>query len=405
MSIRTEMGVVCPNKIGPYQLKGTIGAGAFATVKLAYRKDLDLYFACKVIAKQRIDGMRDKTRFEQEIRILQQMRYFRIVQLYALFKDSLNYYVMMEFCPNGELFSRIVAQTRLSEAEARMFFHQIIDAIQFIHSHKVAHRDLKPENILIDEDGNAKVSDFGLSKFITSGDLTSTSCGSPCYTAPEILSGSPYDPMKADMWSCGVILFAMVTGQLPWTKRNKFQLFRQIQAGQYKVPAYLSRECANLIESLMKVDVSQRLNCEQVLQHPFMVNDVLAKHVGFECMPMVSLRMVDRFFEREASIPVFKDIKPSLSTGKLEATFGKVMRYLTEKKAPEQRRFAIKSSVSTMQRVSSSTTAEDDEPTTQANPINWKNVVKMVHAAKGHKGRKLILKPHVAKSTKLLDKY
>ena len=403
MTIRTEMAVVCPNKIGPYQLRGTIGAGAFATVKLAYRKDLDLFFACKIIAKQRIDGMRDKTRFEQEIRILQQMRYFRIVQLYDLFKDSLNYYVMMEFCPNGELFSRIVAQTRLSEAEARMYFHQIIDAIQFIHTNKVAHRDLKPENILIDEDGNAKVSDFGLSKFIATGDLTSTSCGSPCYTAPEILSGEPYDPMKADMWSCGVILFAMVTGQLPWTKRNKFQLFRQIQAGQYKVPAYISPECANLIESLMRVDVSQRLDCEQVLHHAFMVNDVLPKRVGFEVVPMVSLRMVDRFFEREASIPVFKDIKPSLSTGKLEATFGKVMRYLTHSSSPE-RKFAIKQSVSTITGITNSQEMDKDEEQ-NAPPTNWKDVVKMVHAAKARKGRRLIMKPKVAKSTKLLDKY
>ena len=194
----------------------------------------------------------------------------------------------MEYCPNGELFSQIVAKKRLPESEARLFFKNILDGVLFIHSCNIAHRDLKPENILIDAEGHAKISDFGLSKYVGDAGLTSTSCGSPCYVSPDVLTGKEYDAKKSDMWSCGVILYTMVTGLLPWTRRNQVELFQQIRNCQYRVPAYVSPECSNLIKSLMNPDPEKRLSAEEALNHPFM-EATTSEEVEWKVVPIVSL--------------------------------------------------------------------------------------------------------------------
>lgn len=291
--------LVCPNKIGPYQLRGTIGSGAFATVKLAYRSDKDIYYACKIIAKKRMDAIKDKTRFEQEIRVLQQLRHPRICQLYDLYKDSLNYYVLTEFCPNGELFQHLLAKKRLSEQEARIFFSQILEGLQFIHSLNIAHRDIKPENILLDVQGKCKITDFGLAKYLDKTGIVNTACGSPCYASPEILSGLPYDAKKSDMWSMGVLLYTLVSGQLPWTKHNHTQLFHQIKKGHYHIPSFISDDCANLIRKLMEINPSKRLSADEAINHPWLSSTKFLPQEFYES-PIVSLRMVDEFFERDA---------------------------------------------------------------------------------------------------------
>jgi serine/threonine protein kinase len=143
----------------------------------------------------------------------------------------------MEFPPNGELFQYIVNRGKLSEAEAKLFIWQIFDALGYFHSMGIVHRDVKPENILHDTMGRLKLSDFGLSQLGAPGALVAPPCGSPCYASLELLSGRPYDGRTNDVSGCGVILFAMVTGQLPWTKRNQAQLFVQIRCGEYTVPS------------------------------------------------------------------------------------------------------------------------------------------------------------------------
>lgn len=290
--------------------------------------------------------MTDKTRFEQEIRIQQQMRNENIVQLIDLYQDTLNYYIIIEFCPNGELFGRIVSNKKLSEDEARIFFSQILNGLVYIHSVNVAHRDLKPENILIDENGRAKISDFGLSKFIGQDGVVKTSCGSPVYVSPEVISGKPYDPKKSDMWSAGVILYAMVTGQLPWTKRNKIQLYEQIKKAQFPIPKELSEDCVDLIKSLMNLDINNRLTAKQALQHKFMTKKAVSalpklvpegtKLVREGPRPVISLRKLDTFFEKEMHEIRYKDRPMSTSSDncmdpekKEKFTFSKVVKRIT----------------------------------------------------------------------------
>jgi serine/threonine protein kinase len=165
----------------------------------------------------------------------------------------------------------------------------------------VTHRDLKPENLLLTQFGHVKISDFGLSRFLGSHGLVSTPCGSPCYASPECLTGLPYDGRTNDCWSVGVILYAMVTGELPWTKRNQQQLFEQIRRGEYTIPTELSQPCRNLIRGLLTVSPALRLTAESALRHPFF-RGARANGFGYETGPgIVSLSRVDRFFRADQS--------------------------------------------------------------------------------------------------------
>lgn len=289
-----------PGAIGPYKFRGVIGEGAFSVVKIAMHSQTKTFYACKVIPKSVLHSQRLEERFESEIRINQQLHHPGIVEIVDLLKDENNYYVIMEYCPNGELFQHIVSQGKLTEEDAANFMRQILEALAYCHSHGIAHRDLKPENLLLDPMMRVKISDFGLSKYVGESGLVTTPCGSPCYASPECLSGSSYDARASDMWSVGVILYAMVTGNLPWTKRNRKQMFEQIQRGEYTIPTGITDECAAMIMELMARDPTKRLTVEEALEHPFMYQaDQLS--YGVQELTPVSLKTIDAFFERDTS--------------------------------------------------------------------------------------------------------
>ncbi|OHT06089.1 CAMK family protein kinase [Tritrichomonas foetus] len=310
-----EMVVILPTQIGPYLFQGVIGEGAFSVVRLVRHVDNGNYFACKVVPRSRIQTARLKARFEAEIRINQQLHFPGIVEMYDLLSDENNYYIIMEFCPNGELFQYIVDRQKLSETEAQPIFRQILETLEYVHKMGISHRDMKPENLLIDKVGHIKISDFGLSRFIKQNGLVDTPCGSPCYASPECISGKPYDGITTDVWSSGVILYAMLTGQLPWTKRNQAQLFQQIKKGEYVIPNFLSHDCQDFLKQLLTVDNKQRITIPEAYQHPWLVKT--PPILPFMPYPnsTVSIRMVDEFFGYKMSALDFKymDIERKLS--------------------------------------------------------------------------------------------
>lgn len=297
MSVQT---IIAPSHIGQYKFKRTIGEGAFSVVKLAYDQKNEQFFACKIVPKSSLNSEDLEQRFEVEIRINQQLHHPGIVQIIDLLRDEMNFYIFMEFCPNGELFKYIVDRGRLTEDEAKLLLIQVLKALVYVHSIGIAHRDLKPENLLFDPIGKIKISDFGLSRFVGYGGLVETPCGSPCYASPECLSGDAYDGRKSDMWSLGVILYAMVTGQLPWTKRNQAQLFLQIRSGEYTIPEFLSPDCKQMISRLMDVNSVTRITAEEALKLPWVqnVNSEVFNDVENQ-MQIVSLKKVDAFFNKE----------------------------------------------------------------------------------------------------------
>ena len=323
-----EKQVTVPSSVCGYELSGKIGNGAFSEVYLAKKPNPNNnneinYYACKIIPRTRLENQTTSARFEVEIRVNQQLHHPGIVEMYDLYKDKENYYIIMEFCPNGELFQHIINQKRLSEIEAKPIFRQILETIKYIHSMGVSHRDLKPENLLLDQFGRAKLSDFGLSTFVRQGNLVSTPCGSPCYASPECLSGMPYDGIMTDMWSIGVILYAMLTGHLPWTKKVQKDLFDQIKRGDYKVSSLLSPEAQNMIRSLLCVDVSKRLTAEEALNHPWLNGTLPQYNINASIFSTLSLKAIDEFFDRTLS-EVKIDLPPNNSLIKLN--IGQVLK-------------------------------------------------------------------------------
>ena len=253
------------------------------------------YAACKIVPRFKVEQKKLTKSLEKEIRIHQIMHHHNVVQLIDVQKDSSFYYIFLEFVPCGQLLDIVLKQSKLSEIEAAIFFKQILIGLDYIHSLNVCHRDLKPENILVDSSGRVKICDFGLSKIFNSSSscLAKTPCGSLCYISPECLSGHPYDGKKSDIWSCGVILYAITTGLLPWTERKKNSLARQIKHGQYHIPSFLSENCSDLITKLMEIDVDKRISIKEALNHPFLVN-ILVPSPNFE-YKFVSLKKIDHF--------------------------------------------------------------------------------------------------------------
>lgn len=307
----TVQTIIAPSYIGPYKFRKTIGEGAFSVVKLAINEQTKQFFACKIVPRSSLNSKELEDRFEIEIRINQQIHHRGVVQIIDLLSDEMNYYIFMEFCPSGELFKYIVDRGKLPENEAQIILHQILSTLAFVHSLGIAHRDLKPENLLFDPYGRIKISDFGLSRFVGAGGLVETPCGSPCYASPECLSGEPYDGRKSDLWSLGVILYAMVTGQLPWTKRNQEQLFIQIRSGDYVIPSYLTPECQEMISCLMSVDPLKRVSAQDALKLPWLeqVHPDLNTDQGQQ-LTMVSLKKVDEFFNQGSKDLNLTGVKP-----------------------------------------------------------------------------------------------
>ena len=347
MSHKDLSHIKIPNRIGNYQIKGTIGEGAFSVVRLAYDDKHKQYFACKIVPKSRLSSNSLQRRFEEEIRIDQQLHHPGVVSLIDIIQDDFNFYVIMEFCPNGELFQYIVDRSRLTEDEAKPKMKMILDSIRYLHSLRISHRDLKPENILLDQYGQPKLSDFGLSRFVGEDCLVSTPCGSPCYASPECISGQPYNGLTSDVWSCGVVLFAMVTGQLPWTKRNQAQLFEQIRNGEYTIPRFVSQNCYSLLRGLLTVDITKRLTIEQALNHPWFANvpDIELQH--YKVTSSVSLKRVDEYFGKSISSLNLTNIQrsPSLLDVGIDFTIREISA------GPQKQKILVKKKVKKLKKV------------------------------------------------------
>lgn len=175
----------------------------------------------------------------------------------------------MEYCSGGELFDYIVSHTRVKEKEACLFFQQLISGVEYIHKLGIVHRDLKPENLLLNHNKEIKIVDFGLSNLYKPGELLKTACGSPCYAAPEMIAGKRYVAAKVDVWSTGVILFAVVCGYLPFEDPNTNKLYKKIMAGSYEIPNFISNDAKDLIKCILNTDPDKRYTIEDIKKHPW----------------------------------------------------------------------------------------------------------------------------------------
>uniref|UniRef100_A0A7S1IWQ6 Protein kinase domain-containing protein n=1 Tax=Eutreptiella gymnastica TaxID=73025 RepID=A0A7S1IWQ6_9EUGL len=213
-------------------------------------------------------------KISREIKILKLLRHPHVIRLYEVVETDTDIILVMEYVKGGELFQYIINNWPLSHNVVRKFFQQLICAVEHIHYFRVVHRDLKPENVLVDQDGNVKLADFGLSNIMSDGDFLRTSCGSPNYAAPEVVAGRLYAGPEVDIWGLGVILYAMLCGRLPFDDENLAVLFKKIQQGRYTVPLQLPRPCVDLMSKLLVVDQLKRITIPQVRQHEWFLTDL-----------------------------------------------------------------------------------------------------------------------------------
>ncbi|XP_061420369.1 serine/threonine-protein kinase BRSK2 isoform X2 [Lethenteron reissneri] len=252
--------------VGPYRLEKTLGKGQTGLVKLGVHCVTGRKVAIKIVNREKLSES-VLMKVEREIAILKLIEHPHVLKLYDVYENKKYLYLVLEHVSGGELFDYLVKKGRLTPKEARKFLRQIISALDFCHSHSICHRDLKPENLLLDEKNNIRIADFGMASLQVGDNLLETSCGSPHYACPEVIRGEKYDGRKADVWSCGVILFALLVGALPFDDDNLRQLLEKVKRGVFHMPHFIPPDCQNLLRGMIEVDTNKRLTLEQVQKH------------------------------------------------------------------------------------------------------------------------------------------
>ncbi|XP_062218255.1 CBL-interacting protein kinase 26-like [Phragmites australis] len=252
--------------MGRYEIGRQLGQGNFAKVYYARNLTSGQAVAIKIIDKDKVVRVGLMVQIKREISIMRLVRHPNVLQLFEVMASKSKIYFVLEYVKGGELFNKI-SKAKFSEDVARRYFHQLISAVDYCHSQGVYHRDLKPENLLVDENENLKVSDFGLSALAESkrqDGLLHTTCGTPAYVAPEVLSMRGYDGAKADIWSCGVILFVLVAGYLPFHDTNLIEMYRKISKAEYRFPRSFSVELKDLLFRMLDPDPSTRISIARI---------------------------------------------------------------------------------------------------------------------------------------------
>ncbi|KAL8531268.1 hypothetical protein ACS0TY_008043 [Phlomoides rotata] len=255
-----------------YELGKLLGCGAFAKVYLATDVATGQDVAIKVIHKSRLNNDANLiANIKREISIMSKLRHPHTVKLYEVLATRNIIYIVLEFVKGGELFAK-VAKGRFSEGLSRKYFQQLISVVSYCHDRGIYHRDLKPENLLLDENENLKVSDFGLSALtdqVQADGLLHTLCGTPAYVAPEILAKRGYDGAKIDIWSCGVILFVLTAGYLPFNDPNLMNMYRKIYRGEFKCPKWMSPGLKRLLNRLLDTNPKTRITIDEIRRDPW----------------------------------------------------------------------------------------------------------------------------------------
>lgn len=283
------------DNVGPWKLGKTLGKGSSGRVRLAKNIETNQLAAIKIVSKKKyMKSKIDETNnsyysdistmqnekpipinpygIEREIVIMKLISHENVMGLYEVWENKNELFLVLEYVDGGELFDYLVSKNKLPEVEAVHYFKQIIEGVSYCHSFNIVHRDLKPENLLLDKKNKIiKIADFGMAALELPNKLLETSCGSPHYASPEIVMGKPYHGGPSDVWSCGVILFALLTGHLPFNDDNIRKLLMKVQSGKFQMPQSLSFEAQDLINKILVVDPTKRIKTTDILNHPLLL--------------------------------------------------------------------------------------------------------------------------------------
>lgn len=256
---------------GKYEMGRVLGKGTFAKVYYAKEISTGEGVAIKVVDKDKVKKEGMMAQIKREISVMRLVKHPNIVNLKEVMATKTKILFVMEYARGGELFEK-VAKGKFKEELARKYFQQLISAVDYCHSRGVSHRDLKPENLLLDENENLKVSDFGLSALpeqLRQDGLLHTQCGTPAYVAPEVVRKRGYSGFKADTWSCGVILYALLAGFLPFQHENLISMYNKVFKEEYQFPPWFSPESKRLISKILVADPERRITISSIMNVPW----------------------------------------------------------------------------------------------------------------------------------------
>ncbi|OMJ80433.1 hypothetical protein SteCoe_19338 [Stentor coeruleus] len=228
-----------------------------------------------------------------------------IIKLFEYIKTDKVHYLVLEYVSGGELYSLLEKKGKLPECEARKYFYQVLKAIDYLHSQRISHRDIKPENILLDEHKNIKLADFGLSNLMRDGEFLSTACGSANYAAPEVITGSKYCGTEVDVWSLGILLYALLTGTLPFDDISMPALISNIKSAKFIIPHYITPNASDLLKKLIIVNQSHRLTIPQIFKHAW-ISEAFPIHIRNKQKPYI---IDENIFRDVLKYPKFADLK------------------------------------------------------------------------------------------------
>ncbi|XP_020600309.1 CBL-interacting protein kinase 23-like [Phalaenopsis equestris] len=263
------MGSAGKIRVGRYELGRMLGEGSFAKVKFARNVETGENVAIKILNKENVLRHKMIGQIKREISTMKLIKHPNVIRMYEVMASKAKIYIVLEFVTGGELFDKIASRGRMKEDEARKYFQQLINAVDYCHSRGVFHRDLKPENLLLDSNGVLKVSDFGLSALpqqVREDGLLHTTCGTPNYVAPEVINNKGYDGAKADLWSCGVILFVLMAGYLPFEDSNLMSLYKNIFKADFTCPTWFSTSAKKLIKRILDPNPQTRITIAEVVE-------------------------------------------------------------------------------------------------------------------------------------------
>ena len=255
--------------VGPFILGRVLGRGCTGTVRLGTHKHTGFEVAFKIIDKKYLNSdAKLWKKVKREIAILKLIEHPHVLQLYDVLETEHRLYLVLEHVKGGELFDYIVSKGRLDREESLRLTAQIVSGLEHCHAHSICHRDLKPENLLLDERMCIKLADFGMAQLMRTSSILKTSCGSPHYASPEIIEGQSYDAKVTDVWSIGVILYALITGSLPFDHDNIPTLLSMVTKGHYTTPAHVPSDVSHLISRMLTVDPKKRIRLSEIRKHP-----------------------------------------------------------------------------------------------------------------------------------------